>query len=63
MANCEGCFADGGFECRALKSKPSGECRFYKTAAQLETERIKSRERLIRLGKEDLIRIYKEDDL
>lgn len=58
MANCEGCFANRNGLCGVLTSKPSGECRFYKTEDQLERERCKSERRLVKLGKFDLMHIY-----
>lgn len=58
MPNCDGCFANCGGACGALRQKPLGKCKFYKTEVQLAKERRETEKRLYRIGRDDLISKY-----
>jgi hypothetical protein len=53
------CFAYKDNECLALKNLSCDGCRFYKTQTQVDKERQASKDRLIKMGKSELINYYK----
>lgn len=56
------CFANRSGRCRALTDTnfTAKACPFYKTVAQASDDRAKSQDRLVAIGRQDLIAYYGE---
>lgn len=56
------CFANRRGRCRALTDTAFGGkgCPFYKTEAQASKGRAKAQDRLVAIGRQDLIAYYRE---
>ena len=56
------CFANRSGRCRALSDTDFGgkACPFYKTEAQAAEDRAKAQDRLVAIGRQDLIAYYRE---
>lgn len=56
------CFANRSGRCRVLTDTAFGDktCPFYKTEGQASEERAKAQDRLVAIGRQDLIAYYQQ---
>ena len=59
ICNCSDCFQNkSGVTCELLTANPSQPCPFYKTHMEAETDKMEAHNRLVKLGRRDLIEKY-----